>query len=321
MIKQKLEVFLLTSIFLIFSCDKNKNVLSPIPTTNNPTNSINDFLYQLQNIDLIEIGKTKFDLVIIDYSSDGKESGRFTAEQINSLKNSPGGSKIVLCYISIGEAENYRWYWNNDWDSDNDGIPDSGAPSWLGPMNPEWVGNYKVKYWEQEWQSIVYQYLDKIIEVGFDGVYLDIIDAYEYWGPGGESGLNRSTAEQEMIEFVKSIAHYTRVVKNKMNFLIFPQNGERLSSHPDYVEVVSGIGKEDTWYNDNTPQPPSYINEVTNSLDIFKQAGKIVLTIDYVTQKELIDDFYSKSRAKGYIPYATVRDLNKITINSGYEPD
>ncbi len=31
--------------------------------------------------------------------------------------------------MSIGEAENYRWYWQNEWDADNDGQPDSGAPS------------------------------------------------------------------------------------------------------------------------------------------------------------------------------------------------
>lgn len=43
-------------------------------------NSVNYFVYQLQNIDLTAIGNTKFDLVIIDYSQDGSEENRFTAE-------------------------------------------------------------------------------------------------------------------------------------------------------------------------------------------------------------------------------------------------
>ena len=313
-------VILLLLTIVNNGCSNRKSV-SPDETSSISWNSVNDFVYQLQNIDLVAIGNTKFDLVIIDYSRDGTEEGRFTYEEINALKKSSGGPKFVLSYMSIGEAENYRWYWNNSWDADNDGNPDSGAPSWLGPENPEWPGNYKVKYWEKDWQSIIFQYLDKIIEAGFDGVYLDIIDAYEYWGLGGESGLNRETAEQEMVDFVKSIAKYARVSRGKKNFGVFVQNGERLASHLDYVQTVDGIGREDVWYNDNTTNPPSLVNSVTSYLDIFKKAGKLVLVIDYVTEPTLIDDFYSKAKGKGYIPYATVRSLDKLTINPGHEPD
>ncbi|MFN4219422.1 MAG: MJ1477/TM1410 family putative glycoside hydrolase [bacterium] len=316
--------FLILSIFLLLFTNCNKRNTTNIQfneSTSLSLNDVNDFVYQLQNIDLNEISNTRFDLVIIDYSRDGSEENKFSYDEIMELKNSPGGSKIVLAYMSIGEAENYRWYWNDVWDADNDGIPDPAAPSWLGPVNPEWPGNYKVKYWDPEWKYIIYAYLDKIIEAGFDGVYLDIIDAYQYWGPGGESGLNRLTAEQEMVDFVKEIANYARVTKGKNNFLVIPQNAEELSTHPDYVQTVSGIGKEDLWYNGNTPQPNEYISEAITNLDVFKNAGKIVLVIDYVTQQDLIDDFYSKARLKGYVPYATVRELDRITINPGHEPD
>ncbi|MEO0194598.1 MAG: MJ1477/TM1410 family putative glycoside hydrolase [candidate division WOR-3 bacterium] len=303
-------------IVTLFFARCYKNPLEPLTL-----DDVNDFVYQLQNIDLTAIGETKYDLVIIDYSSNGSESGKFNAEQIAALKNSPGGPKLVLAYMSIGEAENYRWYWNDSWDADANGIPDPEAPSWLGPENPDWPGNYKVKYWEKEWQSIIFQYLDKVIEANFDGVYLDVIDAYEYWGPGGESGLNRETAEQEMVDFVKAIANYARVTKGRKNFLIIPQNGEALSSHPDYLQVVDGIGREDTWYIDNTPRSPEETDSIIAHLDVFRRVGKLVLVIDYVTQKDLIDDFYSKAKKKGYVPYATVRGLDILTINPGHEPD
>lgn len=295
--------------------------------TNNSVslNAVNDFVYQLQNIDLTALGNTKYDLAVIDYSSDGSDDSKYTSAQIGSLKNSTGGSKIILAYMSIGEAENYRWYWNNSWDANSDGVPDNSVPAWLGSSNPDWPGNYKVKYWDSNWQSVIFgastSYLDKIIEAGFDGVYLDIIDAYEYWGPGGDSGLNRSTAENEMVEFVKAIANYARVTKGKANFLVFPQNGEVLSSHADYLNAVNGIGREDTWYNGNTANDSTHIDSVISNLDVFKQAGKLVLVIDYVTQQNLIDDFYSKAIAKGYVPYATVRDLDRITVNTGHDPD
>lgn len=176
-----------------------------------------------------------------------------------------------------------------------------------------------MKYWEPDWQSIIYgfptSYVDKVIESGFDGVYLDIIDAYEYWGPEGESGLNRPTAEQEMVDLVTAIANYARVTRGKTGFGIFPQNGEALSSHSEYVHLVTGIGKEDTWYDDNIPQPAAYTGEVLANLDIFKQGGKLVLVTDYVTLQDLINDFYSKAMAKGYVPYATVRALDKLITN------
>ncbi len=81
----------------------------------------------------------------------------------------------MICYMSIGEAEDYRWYWEGSWEQD--------PPSWLGPENPDWPGNYLVRYWDSGWQSIIYgnddAYLDRIMDAGFDGVYLDKIDSFE----------------------------------------------------------------------------------------------------------------------------------------------
>jgi len=55
----------------------------------------------------------------------------------------------------------------------------------LDAENPDWEGNYKVKYWNTGWQSIIYgnenAYLTKVVDANFDGVYLDIIDAFEYY--------------------------------------------------------------------------------------------------------------------------------------------
>jgi cysteinyl-tRNA synthetase len=93
----------------------------------------NDFVYQLQNIDLDALEQTEFDLVIMDYSRDGSDEEKFTTDEISALKDSPGGQKRVLSYMSIGEAENYRWYWQKSWDANRNGKPDAGAPAWLGP--------------------------------------------------------------------------------------------------------------------------------------------------------------------------------------------
>jgi cysteinyl-tRNA synthetase len=257
----------------------------------------------------------------MDYSWDGSEENRFQADDIAEVKNSPGGPKTVLAYLSIGEAEDYRWYWDENWDADGDGEPDPGAPSWLGSSNPDWPGNYKVQYWDQDWQAIVREYLDTIIAIGYDGVYLDVVDAYEYWGPDGESGLNRPTAEMEMVDLVKSIAAHARVELGVTGFIVVPQNAEELGTHSDYLSAVSGIGREDVFYFDDEPVDDEEVELTAEDLDRYRNAGRPVLVIDYCREPAHVDDFYSRALERGFVPYATVRDLDSLTINPGHEPD
>ena len=119
---------------------------------------------------------TNYDLLVMDlFFQDGTE---FTATEIAQLRQKAnGGSRLVICYMSIGEAEDYRYYWQNAWNTNK--------PSWLRNENPDWAGNYKVAYWDASWQQLIYgnnsSYLKKILDANFDGVYLDIIDAYEYF--------------------------------------------------------------------------------------------------------------------------------------------
>ena len=121
------------------------------------------------------IGDTDYDAVILDAFH---ENVSLTTDDIALLKTKAnGGNRLIIAYMSIGEAEDYRYYWQNKWDS--------SPPAWLAEENPNWTGNYKVRYWDPVWQRIIYgegnSYLRKILDAGFDGVYLDIIDAFEYF--------------------------------------------------------------------------------------------------------------------------------------------
>ena len=86
-----------------------------------------------------------------------------------------------------------------------------------------WAGDYWVKYWMPEWQKIIYgtpdSYLDRILALGYDGVYLDRVDAYWYYQDQG-----RTTAAREMVDFVLDFTRYTR--EKHPGFGIFPQNAE-----------------------------------------------------------------------------------------------
>ena len=129
---------------------------------------------------LAALAATNYDAFVIDLFFDDANLGQvaFTAAEIATLRTKPGGgSRLVIAYMSIGEAESYRSYWNTGWKL----IP----PPWLEKENPDWPGNYKVRYWDLAWQAIIFgsdaSYLKKILDAGFDGTYLDIIDAFEYF--------------------------------------------------------------------------------------------------------------------------------------------
>ena len=136
---------------------------------------INPENYSTKQAFINAVSQTNYDLVLIDYFFNDEE---FTISEITSLKTKlNGGKRLVISYMSIGEAEDYRYYWQSDWKRNE--------PEWLDKENPNWKGNYKVWYWHADWQAIIFgndsSYLKKILDAGFDGVYLDIIDAFEYY--------------------------------------------------------------------------------------------------------------------------------------------
>ena len=119
---------------------------------------------------------TNYDVVIMDlFFHDGTA---FTAAEVERMQHKAnGGKRLVICYLSIGEAEDYRYYWQSTWSQQ--------APDWLDKENPSWPGNYKVHYWHPAWQNLICgtgdSYLNRILNAHFDGVYLDIIDAFEFF--------------------------------------------------------------------------------------------------------------------------------------------
>ncbi len=165
------------------------NIVPSIPVYNaHPNDVVNmgqvhNFLYLINpdnfqsKSDLIQrLSATNYDLIIMDMFFVNQVS--FTASEIAQLKHKAnGGERLVVSYMSIGEAEDYRFYWQSSWNADK--------PIWLDMENPDWAGNYKVRYWEKDWQKIIYgnhnSYIKKIIDAGFDGAYLDIIDAYSFF--------------------------------------------------------------------------------------------------------------------------------------------
>lgn len=268
--------------------------------------------YWLANIDPAAVAASGFDMVVIDYSADGSAARAFSRQQVERMQRKPDGSRrLLIAYLSIGEAESYRYYWQPGWRS--------RPPAWLEKENPRWPGDYKVRYWERGWQRIIYgspgAYLDHIIAAGFDGVMLDVVDAYDYF-----AAQNPASAS-EMVDFVEAISRYAKA--ERPGFLILPQNGEGLLEYPGYLAAVDGVVKEALFYGvkrEGSRNPPDEVAYSTSLLERARSAGKPVFTVDYVSRQSQVADVYRRSRSDGFVPYAARRDLGSLTVNRGWDP-
>jgi len=145
----------------IYSLNEVKNFLFLLDPEN--FSNIDEYYQALKN--------TNYDLLLIEVSYNNIF---FTEEQIEELKiKNNGGKRLVIAYLSIGEAEDYRFYWNKKWNKKK--------PNWIVKENENWEGNYIVKYWSPEWKNIIKEYQKKLDEIGVDGYLLDTVDTYQYF--------------------------------------------------------------------------------------------------------------------------------------------
>ena len=72
---------------------------------------IHSWAFQLQNVDPVEIKLSPYDLIVIDYGFDRRNATAFPREVVNLMRSKPDGKKrLLFAYLSVGEAESYRYY-------------------------------------------------------------------------------------------------------------------------------------------------------------------------------------------------------------------
>jgi cysteinyl-tRNA synthetase, unknown class len=288
------------------------------PRVGPPINAVRSWGYQLQNLGLQSIADGT-DLLVVDYSRDGSEARVLKADEIERLRTRKDGSKrIVLAYLSIGEAESYRYYWPER------GL--TGRPGWLGHENPEWKGNYNVRFWLSGWQKIIVRpsvslldrllelaqpsrlpYLDRIIEAGFDGVYLDRVDAFDEWK------TENHNAQAEMVAFVAKISSYSK--RRRPNFLVVAQNGEELLQSADYRRSLDAVAKEDLFYGavgSGEPNDPDSVKGSLAELSRMKGEGRPVFVVEYLSDANKRARVLQQLNPTGFVVQFAERDLRDI---------
>jgi cysteinyl-tRNA synthetase len=350
-----LAVLLLFAIPLVCRSEEPVNPKGEAPAVHSddsaplPLNQVSTWAYQIQKLNdpgaVDALASSTYDLLVVeptrtDWSDDA--SKKFDARQmVTRLKGSKAGDgvhrKRVLAYIDIGEAEDWRWYWtwSKKWPKGKPRPAD--WPEYIAIPDPDgWSGDYPVCFFDPLWKDLIIygknqpataerpytSMIDEAVQDGFDGIYLDWVEAYQNDVIAGQAKKKGLDPAAEMIKFIGEMREYAKA--RNPDFIIIQQNAaELLDGHPELLKVIDAIGQEDLWYRgaaDKDWESPKGHDIKTKSdendthlanLTKFLKSGKPVFTIHYTVKHA--DDVYALARAKGFVPYCSRTALSRLT--------
>lgn len=311
-----------------------------------PLSKVRSWAYQIQQLDetgaVDALAASPYDLLVVEPSRTNRQESRFdTRGMVEQLKAAPASDgihrKLVIAYLSIGEAEDWRWYWtwSKNWKKGSLRPPD--WPAFIADRDPDgWAGNYPVAYWDPDWKDIVLHgkkhpatgdrnfvsVMDEVLLDGFDGIYLDWVEAWENESVVAAARKEGRNAAKEMVTLIREMREMG--LKKNRDFVVIQQNAASLAEkEPDLFKVVDAIAQEDVWYlgEADTPwgNPKGYDKaqevDLTKSfieeLKTYQKAGKPVFTIDYTVKHA--PAVYAKARGLGFIPYCSRTSLSRLT--------
>ncbi len=288
---------------------------------------------------------SEYDMVVLDFiPSEANNTDYPMTDVIEQLHHAPQ-PKLVIAYIDVGQAEDFRTYWQPGW-----GI---GNPEWIVATDPDgWTGNYPVAYWADGWRDIWLGsdgYLQAILEAGFDGVYLDWVEAYSDENIVAVAQQEEADPKQEMIWWVGDIAEFTQT--QNPDFIVIAQNAAELGADSDYLDIIDAIAQEQVWFDgsaDNDPPgdcplprteaevnteayraslspacqaqydefPDSTLHVSSQGylydLTLARDKGMKIFTIDYALEPENVAWIHETSRELGFVPFASNRALDQF---------
>ncbi len=159
-----------------------------------------------------------------------------------------------------------------------------------------------MKFWDPGWQTLIFDYVDKIVAAGFDGVYLDKVDEFEDMGH-----------PDEMVEFVGRIA--ARVKAKNPAFVVISQNGDGLLPKKKFRDIIDAFAREDLFFgedDDGKPNKPNSIKESIEQLKVFAGERKPVFVVEYPKNDGQAKQALADIAALGFIGHTTDRDLETI---------
>ena len=270
-------------------------------TGGRPLAQVKSWHYQLDAVDVDALSKRDVDMLVTDYATAGGKVP-LSREDVTRLKIKPDGSRrVVISYLSVGEAEEYRFYWTDAWKAQK--------PAWLVRENCAWPKAWMVRYWDPGWREVIIAgaaaYLKRIIDAGFDGVYLDRVDMWE-----NTSDLNPQS-KAAMIDFVADLAATARALKP--GFIVIAQNAEDLLENRRYRRTIDAVAKEELFYSKTDTGGRNHAEDIAKSLGHLGRLRwqfKPVFPVEYLLKADEITVAGTEARKLGLVPVFPTRALD-----------
>ncbi|MEU7872134.1 endo alpha-1,4 polygalactosaminidase [Dactylosporangium sp. NPDC049140] len=265
------------------------------------------WVYQLQGYDddgLAAIARAPQRLAVIDLARDAG-SNWFRPDEIAALRAS---GKRVLAYFEIGSVEKFR--------PEYPALAREAGDLVLNRWE-DWPDEYFVRYWDERWwDRVVRPRLDRALAAGFDGVYLDTPLAYEELDLGLAPGWTRERLALAMVGLVDRIGRYAR--ERRPGFWVVPQNSPELRRYPGYTDAIDGIGMEELFFRaTDRPCTEDYCAENLADARALRDAGKLVLAVDYARRPAAVRDACTRYRTEGFLGTVTTRELDRVAAPCG----
>ncbi len=293
------------------------------------------WMYQIQDLDqngaVDALAATDYPLLVLEPGHNFTDFTYDTSTMISALRSTPQHRRrLLLAYVDIGQAEDYRDYWEPDWVAPTE--TSRGNPDFLVTIDPDgWSGNYPVAYWDPRWKSIwlgTDGIVAELARMGFDGIYLDWVEAYDDDAVIAAALAASVEPAVEMIAFVEELGAAGRAVT--ADFLVIPQNAPYLiDSDPDrYSAAIDALAVEDTWFHGagdadwNDPQAGDLHDRhdgewsTANRLQQYRQyldRRLPVFSVDYCISTVNAAQVYQDARTAGMRPLVTRVSLSRLT--------
>jgi len=293
------------------------------------------WMYQLQGLDeegaIAALAATEYPLLVLEPGHNLKEGAYDTGAMLRALRTTPSGRRrLLLAYVDIGQAEEYRDYWGPGWKAPTRERP--GEPDFLVTTDPDgWSGNYPVAYWRKPWRELWLGQrgvVSTLARLGFDGAYLDWVEAYDDDDVAAAAAREGVDAPKAMIDFVADIRAAGRAAAP--DFLVVVQNApDLIDADPGrYARAIDALAVEDTWYRGAADadwddpsggdlrrrragerSTPSRLAQYRKYVD----RGLPVFSVDYCIRRENARKVYAAARRAGLRPLVTRAALSRLT--------
>jgi len=292
---------------------------------------VRSWMYQFQGLEsksaVEALAGSPYDLLVVEPMGTYQAAKDFDMKGMVSRLHAGKRGRLVLAYLDIGQADSNRTYWKKGWKPP--GQKQRGDPDFLLKPDPDgWKDTYVVRPSDPRWQDLVLADVAKIMTAGFDGLYLDWVEAYQDTTAATEMKAQGLVPARAVVDFISRVRQEAR--KAEPTARTVAQNAPYLIDEDERLAgLVDAVAFESTWFRGkaeagwgdpeggdrpNAPAEARYSTEARlRQYARYKAAGKPVLTVDYCLKADNAKMVYQESRSRGWVPLVSRVALDRLT--------